>query len=76
MKYNFDEIIDRTDYHSEKWDELKGKFGDIPEDVLPMWVADMEFRAPKPVIEANKKDCRTRYLRLYLKTGFLLPGNN
>ena len=55
MKYNFDEIIDRTDYHSEKWDELKGKFGDIPEDVLPMWVADMEFRAPKPVIEAIKK---------------------
>jgi len=55
MKYNFDEIIDRTDYHSEKWDELKTKFGDIPEDVLPMWVADMEFRAPKPVIEAIKK---------------------
>ena len=55
MKYNFDEVIDRTDYHSEKWDELKTKFGDIPNDVLPMWVADMEFRSPQPVIEAIKK---------------------
>ena len=55
MKYNFDEVIDRTNYHSVKWDELKTKFGDIPNDVLPMWVADMEFRSPKPVIEAIKK---------------------
>ena len=55
MKYNFDEIIDRTNYHSVKWDELKTKFGDIPEDVLPMWIADMEFRSPQPVIEAIKK---------------------
>jgi len=55
MKYNFDEVIDRTNYHSVKWDELKTKFGDIPEDVLPMWIADMEFRSPKPVIEAIKK---------------------
>jgi len=55
MKYNFDEAIDRTNYHSVKWDELKTKFGDIPEDVLPMWIADMEFRSPQPVIEAIKK---------------------
>jgi len=55
MNYNFDEIIDRTNYHSVKWDELKTHFGDIPEDVLPMWIADMEFRSPKPVIEAINK---------------------
>ena len=55
MKYNFDEVIDRTNYHSVKWDELETIFGDIPEDVLPMWVADMEFRSPQPVIEAIKK---------------------
>jgi len=54
MKYNFDEVIDRTNYHSVKWDELETKFGDIPNDVLPMWIADMEFRSPKPVIEAIK----------------------
>ena len=55
MKYNFDEVIDRTGYHSEKWDALKKVFGEIPEDILPMWVADMEFRSPLPVIEAVKK---------------------
>lgn len=55
MKYNFDEIIDRANYHSVKWNELKTTFGDIPKDVLPMWVADMEFRSPQPVIEAIKK---------------------
>ena len=55
MRYNFDEVIDRTNYHSVKWDELGTTFGAIPEDVLPMWVADMEFRSPRPVIEAIKK---------------------
>ncbi|HAJ32575.1 MAG TPA: cystathionine beta-lyase [Candidatus Atribacteria bacterium] len=55
MKYNFDEIIDRNKYHSVKWDELETTFGAIPKDVLPMWIADMEFRSPKPIIEAIKK---------------------
>ncbi len=53
MKYDFDEVIDRTNYHSVKWDELEATFG--VKDVLPMWIADMEFRSPKPVIEAIKK---------------------
>jgi cystathionine beta-lyase len=53
MKYNFDEVIDRTHYHSVKWDELETRFG--VKDALPMWIADMEFRSPKPVIEAIKK---------------------
>lgn len=55
MKYNFDEVIERTKYHSVKWDELETTFGDIPKDVLPIWIADMEFRSPQPVIEAIKK---------------------
>ncbi|WP_312075856.1 MalY/PatB family protein [Chryseobacterium sp.] len=37
MKYNFDEIIDRRNTNSVKWDFF-------PEDVLPMWVADMDFK--------------------------------
>ncbi len=45
MIYNFDEIIDRSNSHSYKWD-IYGK------DVLPMWVADMDFRSPQPVIDA------------------------
>ncbi len=53
VKYNFDKIIDRGEYHSVKWDKLETMFG--TKDVLPMWIADMEFRSPEPVIKAIKK---------------------
>ncbi len=53
MKYDFDKVIDRTNHHSAKWDELEVTFG--AKDVLPMWVADMDLMSPKPVIEAIKK---------------------
>ena len=46
MKYNFDEIIDRRNTDSVKWDRIPGN----PE-AIPMWVADMDFRCPKPVID-------------------------
>ena len=50
MASRFDEIIDRHGTNSIKWDFAKerGK----PEGVLPMWVADMDFRSPQPVIDA------------------------
>lgn len=53
MKYNFDSIIDRTDTHSEKWDGRAQVFGRA--DVLPLWVADMDFPAPAPVVAAVAK---------------------
>jgi cystathionine beta-lyase len=43
---NFDEIIDRKQSHCEKWDRYKGQ------DVIPMWVADMDFRSPQCIIDA------------------------
>lgn len=46
----FDEMIDRIGTGAVKWDARKAVFGN--EDVLPMWVADMDFRAPDAVIEA------------------------
>ena len=48
----FDEVIDRSNTGSIKWDHfyLKEIFG--KEDLLPLWVADMDFRAPQPVIDA------------------------
>ena len=48
----FDEVIDRSNTGSIKWDPfyLKEIFG--KEDLLPLWVADMDFRAPQPVIDA------------------------
>ncbi|NBI28950.1 MalY/PatB family protein [Chengkuizengella marina] len=50
MREYFDETIDRNLTFSYKWDERK-KFFDSDE-VLPMWVADMDFRSPKPVVDA------------------------
>ena len=45
MAYNFDEIIERRNTNSLKWTEY-------PEDVLPLWVADMDFRTPEPILNA------------------------
>ena len=53
MKYNFDKVIDRTGTNCSKWDLRKEVFG--REDVLPMWVADTDFEAPKEVTKAMKK---------------------
>lgn len=53
MEYEFHKEINRINTASEKWDEVENLFGD--KDLLPMWVADMDFRAPLPVIEAIKE---------------------
>ena len=42
MKYNFDEIIERRGTNSVKWDGVKNIWG--RDDLLPMWVADMDFK--------------------------------
>lgn len=44
--YDFDTPIDRSATGSEKWDRYAGR------DVIPLWVADMDFRSPPAVIEA------------------------
>jgi cystathionine beta-lyase len=50
----FDEVVERRGTNAVKWDGLKAMFG--KEDVLPMWVADMDFKAPDAVIEAVQKE--------------------
>jgi cystathionine beta-lyase len=52
-KYDFDRIIDRRGTASYKWDQSEKLFG--REDILPLWVADMDFEAPREVVEAIKK---------------------
>lgn len=49
MKYDFDEIIPRRGTNSYKWDTAE------EENVLPMWVADMDFRTAPPVVDALRK---------------------
>lgn len=53
MKYDFDEIIDRSHNRSAKYDERKKKFG--REDVIPLWIADMDFKTAQPIIDALKR---------------------
>ena len=50
MTFDFDTPIDRANSHSVKYDLRRLKFG--REDVMPLWVADMDFAAPECVREA------------------------
>ncbi len=45
----FDEIIDRTESGCQKWDKYKNT------DVIPMWVADMDFKSPPAIIDTLRK---------------------
>ncbi|MDR3093518.1 MAG: pyridoxal phosphate-dependent aminotransferase [Bacteroidales bacterium] len=49
MKYDFDEIIPRKGTDSLKWDFTEDS------EVLPLWVADMDFRTAAPVVDALMK---------------------
>lgn len=53
MKYDFDRVVDRRKTNSLKYDcaVARGKRADI----LPLWVADMDFRAPEEVLSALKR---------------------
>ncbi len=53
MKYDFDEVIERRGTDSVKWDGVKNIWG--RDDLLPMWVADMDFRTPPFVMDALRK---------------------
>lgn len=53
MKYNFDEIIDRTHTDTVKYDSLDAVFG--AKDLTPLWVADMDFYSPPCIVEALKE---------------------
>ena len=44
VQYNFDEIIDRRDTGSVKWH--------YNDDTIPLWVADMDFKAAQPILKA------------------------
>ncbi len=50
MQYNFDRVIDRRHTDSIKWSRNEKLFGSA--DVIPAWIADMDFESPAPVIEA------------------------
>ena len=49
---NFDEVIDRRNTHSAKWDAMEPLYGVSPDDGISMWVADMDFHPPQAVTAA------------------------
>ena len=52
-RYDFDQVIDRRNTNSLKYDFAVERHR--PADVLPLWVADMDFRAPEPVLDALRR---------------------
>lgn len=53
MRYDFDEIVQRKHTDCFKYDNVKEVFG--TEDVIPMWIADMDFRTPPFIVEALRR---------------------
>ncbi len=52
-KYCFDEIVNRTNTDSQKYDGQENYFGSC--NLLPMWVADMDFKTPPFIVDAVKR---------------------
>jgi cystathionine beta-lyase len=80
MTYDFDQYIDRFDTHCIKWeftpqgdslvqsDRAHPKYG--PDQLLPLWVADMDFKSPPPVIDALEARARHGIF------GYCMPDND
>jgi cysteine-S-conjugate beta-lyase len=66
MKYDFDRVCSRYNTNCAKWDAVKAIFGS--DDVIPMWVADMDFPAASPIVEAIKKRAEHEFY------GYTQPG--
>ena len=66
MKYNFDEVINREGTDCIKYDARKAYFGN--ENVLPMWVADMDFKSPAFISEAIRKRTEHELYGYFLKS--------
>ncbi|MBM7689365.1 aminotransferase class I/II [Enterococcus ureilyticus] len=50
---NFDRVYDRRNTNCSKWDSIKDTYGE--DGLLPLWIADMDFKANLPVLEALKE---------------------
>ena len=67
VKYDFDQQCQRKNTDCLKWDMMDSVFGS--EDLIPMWVADMDFPIAKPITDALKKRVEHPFY------GYTLPGS-
>ena len=66
MRYNFDEILERRNTQCYKYDFAQDYFG--TKELIPMWVADMDFRTPDFIMEAIRERSRHEILGYTIKT--------
>ncbi len=66
---NFDRLVDRKGSNCHKWD-TRPDVKDIPDDLIPMWVADMDFEAPEVVIDAIVERLKHKIF------GYTFPGHS
>lgn len=64
MKYDFDTVVPRRGTNSYKWDSMPR------EDILPMWVADMDFCTAPAVTDAIRKRAEPAFSVIH---GFRIP---
>ena len=67
--FDFDQVIERRGTHAMKWDRIAALSGIDADDAIPMWVADMDFRAPSGVTEALEEEIRRGTHGYYADTG-------
>ena len=68
MKYDFDQVCNRKKTDCLKWDMVQSIFGH--DDLIPMWVADMDFQVAQPIINALKKRAEHPFY------GYTTPGSS
>ena len=69
MKYDFDTVVDRGGNRSAKYDERMKKFG--TDQVIPLWIADMDFKTAQPIVDALTARGPGGHLGLYQPPGLL-----
>lgn len=65
MQYDFDEIIDRRGTGALKYEALLPRWG--RDDLIPLWVADMDFKTPPFIMEAIRRRCEHEILGYTVK---------
>ncbi len=68
MKYDFNIVCDRSNTSCSKWDGARVIFGS--DDVIPMWVADMDFPVARPITEALRNRTEHEFF------GYTQPGES
>lgn len=68
MKYNFDELIERRGTHAIKYEAMQELWGRT--DLIPMWVADMDFRTPPFILNALRRRMEHEIF------GYTAPGDS